>query len=220
MKGVTAGIGAAFGAVLFMAWHETNKSALPVSPPIKVEKLEAGAAPATSSGAGGLTPADASGPTTGCPPQGGPTALGNPSYLYSDDAHIDTDGGTKYADPNQLASTSSGNNSDTYPGVVLTKQMQAAGMKQGDYAEVTNNQTGQSIWARIYDANFDDARGINHGDQAEIADFTATQLGIQLAGDGSTVGTNAITIRGYAGTSGLTEDCSQSEQPTQTAQAG
>ena len=52
------------------------------------------------------------------------------------------------------------------------------------------------------------------------ADFTATQLGIQLAADGSTVGTNPITIRGYAGTSGLAEDCSQSQQPTQTAQAG
>jgi hypothetical protein len=218
MKGVTAGIGAAFAAILFMAWQEANRSRVPTSTPVKVERLEAGAAPNGSSGAGGLTPADAAGPTSGCLPAGGVDALGNPSYTYSDDAHIDTDGGTLYADPTQQSNTSSGNNSDTYPGVVLTKQMQANGLKQGDYARITNNQTGQTIVARVYDANFDDAKGIDHGDQAEVSDFAAAQLGIQLTANANTVGTNPITIRGYAGTSALPEDCNQSNQPTQTAQ--
>jgi hypothetical protein len=140
-----------------------------------------------------------------------------PSYTYSDDAHIDTDGGTRYADPTQQNTTSSGNNSDTYSGIVLTKQMQAQGLKQGDYAEVTNNQTGQTIYARVYDANFDDDKGISHGDQAEISDYAASQLGIQLTGNANTVGTNPVTIRAYAGTSGLAEDCNPSGQP-QTAQ--
>jgi hypothetical protein len=175
-KGVTAGIGVAFAAMLFMAWQESNKSQVPTSAPVKVEKLEAGAAPNGSSGAGGLTPADATGPTSGCLPAGGVDALGNPSYTYSDDAHIDTDGGTQYADPTQQGNTSSGNNSDTYPGVVLTKQMQADGLKQGDYARITNKQTAQTIVARVYDANFDDAKGIDHGDQAEVSDYAANQL--------------------------------------------
>lgn len=217
MKGVATGIGISFAAILFMAWHEQNKYKVPVAESTKIEKLEAGSAPSSSNGAGGLTPAAPTDPTSGCPPAGG--LNGDPSYTYSDDAHIDTDGGTQYADPTQQNTTSSGNNSDTYLGIVLTKQMQADGLKIGDYAQVTNNQTGQTVYARVYDANFDDAKGISHGDQAEIADYLATQLGIQLTSNGNAVGTNPITIRAYAGTSNLAQDCSASQQLSQTAQA-
>jgi hypothetical protein len=218
MKGTATGVGIAFAALIFMAWQENHKSEVPVAMPTKIDKLEAGSAPNSTNGPGGLTPAALTDPTAGCPPTGG--LNGDPSYTYSDDAHIDTDGGTKYADPTQQNTTSSGNNSDTYPGIVLTKQMQAQGLKMGDYAQVTNNQTGQTVYARVYDANFDDEKGISHGDQTEIADYLATQLGIQMQSNGNTVGTNPITIRAYAGTSNLAEDCSQSQQPTQTAQAG
>jgi hypothetical protein len=216
MKGTATGVGIAFAALIFMAWQENNKTNVPVAMPTKIDKLEAGAAPNSSNGAAGLTPAALTDPSAGCPPAGG--LNGDPSYTFSNDAHIDTDGGTKYADPTQQSSTSSGNNSDTYSGIVLTKQMQAQGLKQGDYAEVTNNQTGQTIYARVYDANFDDDKGISHGDQAEVSDYAASQLGIQLTGNGNTVGTNPVTIRAYAGTSGLAEDCNQSGQPSQTAQ--
>ncbi len=130
----------------------------------KIEKLEAGAEPNSANGAGGLTPAALTDPSAGCPPAGG--LNGDPNYTFSNDADIDTDGGTMYADPTKQSTTSSGHNSDTYPGIVLTKQMAAQGIKQGDWAEVTNNQTGKTVSGRAYDANFDDDKGISHGDQA------------------------------------------------------
>jgi hypothetical protein len=216
MKGTATGVGIAFAALIFMGWQENNKTNVPVAMPTHIDKLEAGSAPNSANGAGGLSPAALTDPTSGCAPVGG--LNGDPSYTYSDDASIDTDGGTQYADPTQQNTTSSGNNSDTYSGIVLTKQMQAQGLKQGDYAEVTNNQTGQTIYARVYDANFDDDKGISHGDQAEVSDYAASQLGIQLTGNGNTVGTNPVTIRAYAGTSGLAEDCNQSGHPSQTAE--
>jgi hypothetical protein len=217
-KGVVGGIGLAYLAIGIMMWQQEAQSPSSPPPTIPIEKLRAGAAPNNSSGAGGLSPANLSNPTAGCLPTGGLTALGNPSYTFSNNAHIDTDGGTMYADPAQQGTTSSGYNSDTYPGVVLTKTMQAAGMQQGDYVLVTNNQTGQTTVGRIYDANFDDAKGISHGDQAEISDNLASNLGIQMDSQGNTIGTNDITLRGYAGTSGLPADCNQSTQTAQTAQ--
>lgn len=218
-KVVTGGVSLAYLAIGALIWQNESNSPRSTGPAtIPVEKLRAGAAPNNSSGAGGLTPAALSDPTAGCLPVGGDGSLGDPSYTFSNDAHIDTDGGTKYADPTQLATTSSGQNSDTYPGVVLTKSMQAAGIQQGDYFKVTNNATGQTVMARVYDANFDDAKGISHGDQAEISDYAASLLGIQLDSQGNTVGTNAITLRGYAGTAGLAADCNQTNQGTQTAQ--
>jgi hypothetical protein len=217
-KGVVGGVGLAYLAIGIMMWQQEGHSPSSPPPTIPIEKLRAGAAPNNSSGPGGLTPAALTNPSAGCMPAGGDAALGDPNYTFSNDAHIDTDGGTMYADPTQQGTTSSGYNSDTYPGVVLTKTMQAAGMQQGDYVLVTNNQTGQTTVGRIYDANFDDAKGISHGDQAEISDYAASLLGIQMQNNGNTIGTNDITLRGYAGTSGLPADCNQSTQTAQTAQ--
>jgi hypothetical protein len=216
------GVGLSILAIAFQMWNAEHKSGperpTPIQPPSRVQKLEAGSAPNSSSGSAQVPPVTPTGPIQGCPPVGGVAALGDPTYNKGfADVRVDTDGGTQYHDKDHLGQTSSGNNSDTYAGVVLTKTMAGDGIKQGDLFYATNNQTGAGMWARVYDANFDDDKGISHGDQGEISDYLATQLGIPLNSLGENNGTNPITLTGYAGTSGIAQDCSQAQQ-NQTAQ--
>jgi hypothetical protein len=154
-----------------------------------------------------------SGLPAGCQPTGGWDSLGNAGYSYSTDAHIDTDGGSIYNDPAGASWTSSGYNSDNYPGVVLTRTMADAGIQMGDLCSVTNNATGQTMLARVYDQNFDSSHPA-YRDQCEVSDYLATQLGIQLVSNGNTVGTNPITIQAYAGTASVQLDCTQSSDTT------
>lgn len=154
-----------------------------------------------------------SGLPTGCQPAGGWDSLGNAGYSYSTDAHIDTDGGSIYNDPTGVSGTSSGYNSDNYPGVVLTRTMADAGIQMGDLCLVTNNATGQTMLAKVYDQNFDTSHPA-YRDQCEVSDYLATQLGIQLMSNGETVGTNPISIQAYAGTANVQLNCSQSGDTT------
>ena len=156
-----------------------------------------------------------SGLPSGCQPAGGWGSLGNPGYTYSTDAHIDTDGGSIYNDATYNSGTSSGFNSDNYPGVVLTRTMADAGVQMGDLCLVTNNSTGQTMLAKVYDSNFDSSHTA-YRDQCEVSDYLATQLGIQLLSNGNTVSTNPITIQAYGGTSNVQLDCSQSSDTTLT----
>lgn len=204
-KTIIGTIAAAFALVGFQSWQASQSDSTVTPAPIPVQQLQAGAAPNNVSGAGGLAPVDATS-FTGCQPQGGWSSLGNPAYTFSNDAHIDTDGGTQYNDPTGQGQTSSGQNSDTYSGVVLTRTMYDQGIRMGDLVQVTNNQTGQSITARVYDSNFDSQNNA-YRDQAEISDYAATQLGIQLQSNGNTIGNNPITIQAYAGTANAQLNC-------------
>jgi|GEM_PF-5169604 hypothetical protein len=157
-----------------------------------------------------------SGLPPGCQPAGGWGCLGNPGYTYSTDAHIDTDGGSMYNDATGQGNTSSGFNSDNYPGVVLTRTMADDGIQMGDLCLVTNNTTGQTMLAKVYDTNFDSSHSA-YRDQCEVSDYLASQLGIQMLSNGNTVGTNPITIQAYGGTSDVSLDCDQSSDATVTS---
>jgi hypothetical protein len=150
-----------------------------------------------------------SGLPPGCQPAGGWGSLGSPAYTYSTDAHIDTDGGTMFNDATGQSTTSTGFSSDNYPGVVLTRTMADDGIQMGDLCLVTNNATGQTMLAKVYDANFDSSHPA-YRDQCEVSDYLAGQLGIQMLADGNTAGTNPVTIQAYGGTSNVSLDCDQS----------
>lgn len=211
-KTISGGIAVAFAVITFQSWQATQSDNNTLPSPIPIQQLQAGAAPNNVSGAGGLTPVNATN-LTGCQPQGGWGSLGNPTYTFSNDAHIDTDGGTQYNDQTGSGQTSSGQNSDTYPGVVLTRTMYDEGIRMGDLVQVTNNQTGQAITARIYDSNFD-SQNTAYRDQAEISDYAASELGIQMQSNGNTIGTNPVTIQAYAGTANDQLNCSNTQSST------
>jgi hypothetical protein len=151
------------------------------------------------------TPADATNVAGPCSPVGGVEALGTPSYTSNSTAKIDTDG-----DPNAQGhdatwqpQTKGGVNAGTYAFVVMSQtQMFENNVSIGDWALVTNNQTGQQTWARVEDVG-------PEGGEGEISEAAASQIGIQYTPDSFTVGNPSVTVQAYAQTASIESNCNQ-----------
>jgi hypothetical protein len=132
-------------------------------------------------------------------PMGGIGSLGNNVLTHSDAAVIDSDGdptAQRSWDWAWQSTTSSGYNSATTPFVVATPQEQSQqGVQMGDWAQVTNNATGQTTWARVGDSG-------NTGEYGEISEAAATAVGIHYNSLG-TVGNPSVTVRIFPGTKNL-----------------
>jgi hypothetical protein len=146
-----------------------------------------------------------------CGPQGGEGALGPAVYASNSPAKIDTDG-----DPSAQGQDATWNphtagkvngqdvNSARYAYVVMSEdQMAANGVSLGDWALVTNRQTGQRAWARVEDVG-------PSGGTGEISEAAASAVGIQYVGNSNTVGNPSVTVQAYANTASLGGDCSNS----------
>lgn len=152
---------------------------------------------------------DAAGP---CSPVGGAAALGNASYTTDSLAKVDLDGDPTGGerDVTWNPETTGGVNSATYSFVVMSDdQMANSGVTLGDWALVTNSQTGQQTWAKVMDV------GPSHG-TGEISQAAATAVGIQTAvvqtdqGPNTvTIGSPSVTVQVYGGTRDVQGDCSQ-----------
>jgi len=140
----------------------------------------------------------------GAPGFGSPqdsSQFGDASFTANSVAKIDTDGDPSEQgyDPNWNAQTSGhidGQpvNSAQYAYVVMSPdQMAASGAQIGDWAQVTNNATGQTVWARVEDVG-------PPGGTGEISEATATAVGIQFQQNSWTVGNPTVTVQVYAGT--------------------
>ena len=127
--------------------------------------------------------------------------LGSVSYVTDSAAKIDTDGDPTEQgfDPNWQPGTSgqingSPVNSAQYAFIVMSSQQMAnSGVQLGDWALVTNDATGQSVWARVED------RGPATG-TGEISEAAATAIGIQFQKNSWTIGNPTVTVQAYAGT--------------------
>lgn len=84
--------------------------------------------------------------------------------------------------------------------MVVSASQEALGAHVGDWATVTNTQTGQSTYARIEDRG--PAGGTN-----EISEAAATSVGIQYTSNRFTVGNPQIKVAMFAGTSGIQGNC-------------
>ena len=145
-----------------------------------------------------------------CGPQGGSEALGPASFNSGvTTAKIDTDGNPlmQGSDLDWQAGTSgtvNGQpvNSAKYAYVVMSKrQMLLDGVSLGDWATVTNTATGQTTFARVEDKGPEDGTG-------EISQLAATNVGIQYASNGFTIGNPQVDVVAYGGTAGIQGDCS------------
>ena len=168
---------------------------------------------------GGPGSSDASNIVAGdgfCGPQGGAQPLGTPSYNSSSSAKLDLDGNpaAQGLDPDWHAGTAgtvNGQpvNSAKYAYVVMSPgQIAANNVSLGDWATVTNNSTGQTVYARVEDIG-------PEGGTGEISQAAASGVGIQQAvvqtKDGPstvTVGSPSVTVNVYAGTASIQGDCS------------
>lgn len=127
--------------------------------------------------------------------------LGDPSFSSGTQlARIDTDGdpneSTAY-DPDYNPETSGTINgqpvdSSQYAYVVRDAAMAAAGVQIGDWALVTNVDTGQQVWARVEDNGPADAPA------GEISEAAATAVGIQFQQNSNTIGNPMVTVQAYA----------------------
>jgi hypothetical protein len=123
------------------------------------------------------------------------------SFTASSIAKIDTDGdpSAQGYDPNWNPQTSGhidGQpvNSAEYAYVVMSQtQMAASGAQIGDWAQVTNNATGQTVWARVEDVG-------PPGGTGEISEACATAVGIQFQKNSWTVGNPSVTVQVFSGT--------------------
>jgi hypothetical protein len=130
-----------------------------------------------------------------------PNELGTATFVSSSTAKIDTDGDPSQQgyDPDWNGQTSGqidGQpvNSAEYSYVVMSpEQMAASGVQIGDWAQVTNNGTGQSVWARVEDVG-------PAGGTGEISEAAATALGIQFQKNSWTIGNPMVTVQAFAGT--------------------
>lgn len=127
--------------------------------------------------------------------------LGDPSFSSGTQvARIDTDG-----DPNESTAYDPGYNPETsgtingqpvdssqYAYVVRDAAMAAAGVQIGDWALVTNVDTGQQVWARVEDNGPADAPA------GEISEAAATAVGIQFQQNSNTIGNPMVTVQAYA----------------------
>jgi hypothetical protein len=127
--------------------------------------------------------------------------FGAASFTSDSLAKIDTDG-----DPSEQgydktwSAQTSGQidgqpvNSADYAYVVMSQgQMAASGAQIGDWALVTNNDTGQSMWARVEDVG-------PPGGTGEISEACATGVGIQFQSNSNTIGNPSVTVQVYSGT--------------------
>jgi hypothetical protein len=160
-------------------------------------------------GPGSANPSDVVASGDGfCDPQGGPQALGSPSYSSDSIAKIDTDGNPAMQgqDANWQAGTSGSVNgqavnSAAYAYVVMSPgQMAANNVALGDWATVTNDATGQTVYARVED------RG-PAGGTGEISQAAATAVGIQYASNAFTIGNPSVTVQAFGGTAAIQGDC-------------
>jgi hypothetical protein len=127
--------------------------------------------------------------------------LGDPSFSSGTQvARIDTDG-----DPNESTAYDSSYNPETsgtidgqpvdssqYAYVVRDAAMAAAGVQIGDWALVTNADTGQQVWARVEDNGPPDAPA------GEISEAAATAVGIQFQKNSNTIGNPMVTVQAFA----------------------
>jgi hypothetical protein len=143
-----------------------------------------------------------------CSPQGGTSNLGPAAYTSDSPAKIDTDGNPLMEghDPDWRPETS-GNvngqpvNSAVYNYVVMSPaEMAANNLSLGDWALVTNKETGQQTWARVEDVG-------PAGGTGELSQAAATAVGIQYQANGWTVGNPSVTVEAFAGTAEIQGDC-------------
>jgi hypothetical protein len=126
------------------------------------------------------------------------------AFSASSIAKIDTDGDPSEQgfDPNWNAQTSGqidGQpvNSAEYAYVVMSQaQMAASGAQIGDWAQVTNNATGQTVWARVEDVG-------PPGGTGEISEACASAVGIQFQQNSWTIGNPSVTVQVYSGTKSI-----------------
>jgi hypothetical protein len=144
-----------------------------------------------------------------CGPQGGAQAVGQGSFDSGvTTAKIDTDGNPLMQGHDsdwQPGTSGSVNgqpvNSAQYAYVVMSKrQMLEDGVSLGDWASVTNTATGQMTWARVEDKGPDGGIG-------EISQLAASNVGIQYAGNGFTIGDPHVEVVAYGGTADIQGDC-------------
>ena len=149
----------------------------------------------------GAQPVTNAGGAPGFGSPGDPSQFGNASFAASSIAKIDTDGDPSEQgyDPNWNPQTSGhidGQpvNSADYAYVVMSQaQMAASGAQIGDWAQVTNNATGQTVWARVEDVG-------PPGGIGEISEACATAVGIQFQKNSWTVGSPSVTVQVFSGT--------------------
>lgn len=147
--------------------------------------------------------ANAAGP---CSPVGGAAALGTASYSSDSTAKIDMDGDASAQghDADWQPQTTGGVNAGTYSFVVMSKQqMRDDGVSIGDWALITNDQTGQQTWAKVEDVG-------PGGGSGEISEAAATAVGIQYQANSFTVGNPSVSVNVYGGTADVSSDCSSS----------
>jgi hypothetical protein len=144
-----------------------------------------------------------------CGPQGGSQALGPASFDSGvTTAKIDTDGNPLMQghDATWQADTSGyvngqAVNSAKYAYVVMSPSQMAAGhVHLGDWATVTNTETGRQTYARVED------RG-PEGGSGEISQATASAVGIQYASNSFTIGNPKVDVVAYGGTASIQGDC-------------
>jgi hypothetical protein len=129
--------------------------------------------------------------------------LGDPSFSSGTQvARIDTDG-----DPNESPAYDQSYNPETsgtidgqpvdssqYAYVVRNAAMAAAGVQIGEWALVTNADTGAQVWARVED------NGPPNGPAGEISEAAATAVGIQFQQNSNTIGNPMVTVQAFAHT--------------------
>jgi hypothetical protein len=144
-----------------------------------------------------------------CEPAGGGAALGQADYITSSTAKIDSDGDplAQGHDADWQAETSGkvnggSINSAQYSYVVMSQtQMYESGVRLGDWALVTNNETGRQTWARVGDVG-------PEGGSGEISEAAASAVGIQYDDRRFTVGNPSVSVQAYSGTAAIQSDCS------------
>ena len=142
-----------------------------------------------------------------CSPQGG-GQFGDASWASSSTAKIDMDGDPNAAghdatwDPNTTGQINGhAVNSAQYAYVVMSPQQMASnGVQIGDWAKVTNNATGQTVWARVEDKG-------PAGGTGEISEAAANGVGIQFQQNSFTVGNPSVTVQAFADTASIQGDC-------------
>jgi hypothetical protein len=129
--------------------------------------------------------------------------LADPSFSSGTQvARIDTDG-----DPNESTAYDQSYNPETsgtidgqpvdssqYAYVVRNAAMAAAGVQIGDWALVTNADTGAQVWARVED------NGPPNAPAGEISEAAATAVGIQFQQNSNTIGNPMVTVQAFAHT--------------------
>jgi hypothetical protein len=94
-----------------------------------------------------------------------------------------------------------------YAYVVMSRdQMRTSGVKLGDWATVTNDATGQTVWARV-----EDVGPANNGN--EISESAADALGLQYSKNGAD---GSVSVQAFAGTANIQGDCSDKKSNART----